>query len=214
MVGLRVCKRGQRGLEMYNARMDRPTDMQPARAEPTRYTYEDYLGFPDDGRRHELIDGEHLVTPAPTPRHQELSVTLVVAIRNYLAVHPIGKVYAAPIDIVLSDIDVVEPDIVFISRERFETIGEKAVHGAPALAVEIVSPSTRRTDEMTKRRLFDRTGVREYWVVDPEIDVVKVYRRAESGRLARVAELSREDDAVLDTPLLPGFTFRTADLFA
>jgi len=188
--------------------------MQPARAEPIRFTYEDYLGFPDDGRRHELIDGEHLVTPAPTPRHQELSVRLVVAIANYLAAHPVGKVYAAPIDVVLSDVDVVEPDIVFVSRDRFEAIGDKAVHGAPDLAVEIVSPASRRADELTKRRLFDRVGVREYWVVDPEIEVVKIYRRTEDGAFPRVAELSREDAGVLGTPLLPEFALGLAQLFA
>lgn len=199
---------------MYNSCMDRPSDMQPARAEPTRLTYEDLLALPDDGRRHELIDGEHLVSPAPTPRHQELSVRLVVAIANYLAAHPIGKVYAAPLDIVFSNVDVVEPDIVFISQEHFEVIGEKAVHGAPDLAVEILSPSSRRTDEVTKRRLYDRAGVREYWVVDPEIEVVKIYRRPGAGSFTRAAELSREEDHVLDTPLFPGFVLRLADLFA
>ena len=126
---------------MYNPLMDRPSDMQPARVEPIRFTYEDYLGFPDDGRRHESIDGEHLVTPAPTPRHQELSVRLVVAIANYLASHPIGKVYAAPLDIILSDANVVEPDIVFVSRERLAIIGDRGMHGAPDLVVEICRPS-------------------------------------------------------------------------
>jgi len=199
---------------MYNPLMDRPSDMQPARAEPIRYTYRDLQRFPDDGLRHELIDGEHLVSPAPTPRHQKLSVRLVVAIANYLAEHPIGEVYAAPLDIVLSDFDVVEPDIVLISNERLDSIGEKAVNGPPDIAVEILSPSSRRTDEVAKRRLFDRAGVREYWIVDPEIEAVKVYRRDNAAKFARVAELSREEDAELDSPLLPGFALRLADLFA
>lgn len=187
--------------------------MQPARAEPVRFTYEDYLGFPDDGRRHELIDGEHLVTPASTRRHQQLSLRLANGIANHLIVHPIGEVYTAPLDVILSDTDVVQPDIVFVSNERREVLG-KWIHGAPDLAVEIVSPASRRTDEMTKRRLFDRVGVREYWVVDPEIEVVKVYRRAGDGSFPRVAELSREAGDVLDTPLLPGFALRLTDLFA
>ncbi len=188
--------------------------MQPARAEPIRYTYEDLLRFPDDGLRHELIDGEHLVSPAPTPRHQQLSVRLVVAIANYLAEHPIGEVYAAPLDVVLSDVDVVEPDIVFISQGRLATIGDAAVHGAPDLAIEIVSPSSRRTDEVAKPRLFDRTGVREYWVVDPDLEVVKVHRRDGTGGFGVVAELSREEHGVLETPLLPGFTLPLTQLFA
>jgi Uma2 family endonuclease len=199
---------------MYNPLMDRPSDMQPARAEPIRFTYEDYLAFPDDGRRHELIDGEHLVTPAPTPRHQELSVRLVVAIANHLAAHPIGKVYAAPLDIILSDANVVEPDIVFVSREHLAIVGDSGVQGGPDLVVEIVSPSSRRTDEVTKRRLFDRFAVREYWVVDPEIEVVKVYRRTDDGAFACAAEPSREESGVLNTPLLPGFAFALGELFA
>ncbi len=188
--------------------------MQPARAESTGFTYEDYLGFPDDGRRHELINGEHLVTPAPTPRHQELSVRLVVAIANYLAAHPIGKVYAAPLDVILSDANVVEPDIVFVSRERLDIVAANAVLGGPDLVVEIVSPSSRRIDEVTKRHLLERFDVREYWVVDPEIEVVKIYRRAADGAFPRAGELSREAGGVLDTPLLPGFALGLGELFA
>lgn len=187
--------------------------MQPARAEPIRFTYEDYVAFPDDGRRHELIDGEHVVTPAPTRRHQELSGRLVFALYDYVHNHPVGVVYSAPLDVILSNTDVVQPDIVYVSNDRREVLGTW-IHGAPDLAVEIVSPSSRRLDEMTKRRLFDRFDVREYWVVDPEIEVVKVYRRTEAGALARAAELTREDGHVLDTPLLPGFALPLRELFA
>jgi Uma2 family endonuclease len=193
--------------------MDRPSDMQPARAEPIRFTYEDYLGFPDDGRRHELVDGEHVVTPVPTRRHQELSGRLFLALGKYLEAHPVGHLYAAPIDVILSDTDVVQPDIVLVSNERREVLGTW-IHGAPDLVVEIVSPSSRRTDEVTKPRLFDRFDVREYWVVDPEIEAVKVYRRTESGGFARAAELSREDGHVLESPLLPGLAIALRELFA
>ena len=198
---------------MYNPMMDRPSDMQPARAEPTRFTYQDYLGFPDDGRRHELVDGEHIVTPAPNVRHQELAGRLFLALGNYLQSHPTGRVYFAPLDVILSDTDIVQPDILFVSNERSEVVGN-SIHGAPDLVVEIVSPSSRRADEVTKRRLFDRFAVREYWVVDPEIEVVKIYRRAAGGAFARAAELSREEDGVLGTPLLPGFSLGLAELFA
>jgi len=198
---------------MYNPVMDRPSDMQPARTEPIRFTYRDYLEFPDDGRRHELIDGEHLVTPAPSLRHQGISGELLTALNNYLRVHPFGKVYAAPVDVVLSDVDVVEPDLLFVSNERREILRDR-VHGAPDLVVEIVSPSSRRSDEVTKRHLYDRFGVREYWVADPEIEVVKIYRRTDSGDFPRVAELSREEGGVLSTPLLPGFALALGELFA
>jgi Uma2 family endonuclease len=194
--------------------MDRPNrDMQTARAEPIRYTYEDYLTFPDDGRRHELIDGEHFVTPAPVRRHQKLSGRLLFALEAWLRAHPVGEVYAAPLDVILSDVDVVEPDLLFVSNERAEILG-KWVHGAPDLVIEILSPGTRRTDEVAKRHLYERVGVREYWIVDGEIDVVKVYRRQEDGTFPRVADLCREEGHSLDTPLLPGFSLLLAELFA
>jgi Uma2 family endonuclease len=193
-------------------RMDRPSDMQPARAEPIRLTYEDFLNFPDDGRRHELVDGDHYVTPAPVLRHQEISGELLSALKNYLRAHPIGRVYAAPADVVLSDFDVVEPDLLFVSSERRGILRDQ-VHGAPDLVVEIVSPASRRADEVTKRHLYDRAGVHEYWIVDPEIDVVKIHRRQDDGRFPRVAELARENGDRLESPLFPGFTLPLADLF-
>jgi Uma2 family endonuclease len=192
--------------------MDRPDDMQTARAEPIRYTYEDYLAFPDDGRRHELIDGEHFVTPAPVRGHQELSWRLTVALGSWLREHPVGKMYAAPLDVILSDVDVVEPDLLFVCNERAAILG-KWIHGAPDLVIEILSPSTRRVDEITKRQLYERVGVREYWIVDGEIEIVKIYRRQDDGSFPRVADLSREEGHSLDTPLLPGFSLSLAELF-
>jgi Uma2 family endonuclease len=187
--------------------------MQTARAEPIRYTYEDYLTFPDDGRRHELIDGEHFVTPAPLRRHQQLVTRLTVAVGAWLVKYPVGEVYTAPLDVILSDVDVVEPDLLFVSNERSAVLGEW-VHGAPDLVVEVLSPSTRRADEVTKRRLYERVGVREYWIVDGEIEVVKVYRRQDDGSFPRQPDRSREEGHSLDTPLLPGFSLSLAELFA
>jgi Uma2 family endonuclease len=109
---------------------------------------------------------------------------------------------------------VVQPDIVYVSNERSHVLGTAWIHGAPDLAVEIVSPSSRRNDEVLKRRVFDRFDVREYWVVDPEVETIKVYRRTEAGTFPRAAELSREEGHVLESPLLPGLTITLRDLFA
>ena len=188
--------------------------MQVARAEPTRLTYDDYLHFPDDGRRHELIDGEHFVTPAPALRHQELLGRLYLALGNHLAQHRAGKVYLAPVDVVFSRFDVAEPDLLFVSNERLEILADTRLTGAPDLVVEILSPSTRRTDEITKRHLYGRFDVREYWIVDPEVDAIKVHRRAADGTFPRVAELAAAEDDVLQTPLLPGFSIALRELFA
>ena len=187
--------------------------MQTARAEPTRLTYDDYVNFPDDGRRHELLDGEHIVTPTPVSGHQRVSIRLATALHAFVQQHRLGEVLAAPFDVILSDHDVVEPDLLFVSNER-RAIVQDWVRGAPDLVVEILSPSTRRLDEVTKRHLYDRFGVREYWIVDLDIDTVKVYRRAEDGGFLRVAELAAEADDALDTPLLPGFSLRLRELFA
>ncbi len=177
-----------------------------------KLTFEDYLLFPDDGKRHELIDGEHYMTPAPNTRHQAISMNLASEIRWYLRDHPVGRVLAAPVDVVLSEVDVVQPDLVFVSEERSRIVTEANLQGAPDLVVEILSPSTRRTDEVVKRKLYERFGVGEYWVVDPELESIKVYRSGRSG-FRRAAKLSAEDDHTLTTPRLPGLALPLASVF-
>jgi len=179
-----------------------------------KLTYEDFLLFPDDGKRHELIDGEHYVTASPNLRHQQVSGRLHLAIGHWLETHPIGQVYYAPLDIVFTDFDVVEPDLLYMSNERAASIGTpEHLKGAPELLVEIGSPSTRKRDETIKRRLYERSGVSEYWVVDPELDIVRVFRRRD-GAFGRPVELSAEAGDVLTTPLLPGLEIPLARLFA
>ena len=188
--------------------------MQGAQPLDTRLTYDDFLLFPDDGRRHELIDGEHYVTPSPNTRHQRLVLRLSVALARHVEQHPAcGEVFVAPFDIVFTHFDVVEPDVLFAAGDRSDIVTEKPVRGAPALVVEILSPGTRRVDEKIKYRLFERTGVREYWLVDPELDLVKVFRRASDGSFPRVAELSAETADTLATPLLPAFSLALAAFF-
>ena len=178
-----------------------------------KLTYDDYECFPADGRRHEILDGEHFMTPAPFIRHQRLSGRLHHLLSSYFDHHPAGEVLAAPCAVVLSEVDVVEPDLLFISAERAGIATEKEIRGAPDLVVEILSDSSRRTDELIKRKLYERAGVREYWVVDPVLDAVKVYRR-DQGSFGRPAELTREAGDVLTTPLLPGLALPLVSLFA
>lgn len=180
--------------------------MEPMSTESTtRLTYEDYLLLPDDGRRHEIIDGEHYVTPSPITKHQALSRNLEYALYDFLQKHPLGEMFHAPYDVIFSDTDVVQPDIVYVSRERVEIITEKHIQGAPDLVIEILSESTRKTDEVVKRKLYERFGVAEYWVIDPVLDTIKIYRRPQSS-FERVAELSLETRDELTTPLLTGFS--------
>jgi Uma2 family endonuclease len=180
----------------------------------TQFTYDDFLLFPDDGKRHEIIAGEHYVTPSPSRRHQRLVGRLFLAIGRYLTEHPeCGEVFVAPFDVVLSFRDVVEPDLLFIAADQVEILTEKNVQGPPALVIEVLSPGTRKKDAQVKRRAFERTGVREYWLVDPELDLVQVFRRSPEGTLTRAAELTAEDGHELTTPFLPGCTIPLGDLF-
>jgi Uma2 family endonuclease len=178
-----------------------------------KLTYDDYVQFPDDGFRHELIDGEHYVTPTPRRKHQAIVMNLSGMIWTYLQQTPIGRVFGAPFDVILSHFDVVEPDLLYLSRERMAEIETSPwVRGAPNLVVEVASESTRKRDETIKRRLYERFGVSEYWVVDPEIDVIKVYRRVRD-RFERAAEFSLENSDTLTTPLLPGLELPLAKVF-
>ena len=178
-----------------------------------KLTYDDFVLFPDDGKRHELIDGEHYVTPSPNTRHQRISGRLYLLIAKWLEEHAIGQIFYAPFDVVMSDIDVVEPDLLYMSNERAATvITPQHVRGTPELIIEIASPGTRKRDETIKRLLYDRAGVTEYWVVDPEIDAVRVYRRS-GERFGRVVELSREGGDQLTTGLLPGLELPLAHIF-
>jgi Uma2 family endonuclease len=110
-------------------------------------------------------------------------------------------------------VDVVEPDLLYLSNARAaEVLTPVHARGVPELVIEIVSKRTRKRDETTKRRLYDRAGVSEYWVVDPEVEVVRVYRRAHE-RLERPLELWREAGEVLTTPLLPGLQLPLERIF-
>ena len=179
-----------------------------------KLTYDDYLLFPDDGKRHELIDGEHCVTPSPNAKHQTIAMNFAGMIWSYLQEHPIGRVFAAPFDVVFSDFDVVEPDLLYVSANRVPNVlTTQHVRGAPDLVIEIGSPATRKRDETSKRALYERSGVQEYWMVDPEIDVLRVYRRS-GERFDRPIELSREGGDILRTELLPNLDLPLGRIFA
>lgn len=184
-----------------------------ATAPSWQLTYEDLASFPEDGRRHELIDGEHHVTPAPTLRHQRVVLVLGSALLELARSSRSGEAFAAPVDVVLSDIDVVRPDLVWVSSSRAEILTDANIQGAPDLVVEVLSPGTRRVDELTKRKLYERHGVLEYWIVDPELGRIRVLRREGEG-FGPATELDVEAEQSLTSPLLPGFELALATIFA
>ena len=185
------------------------------KANPARVklTYDDFLLFPDDGKRHELIDGEHYVTPSPTMKHQAISGNLYFLIRAGLEQHPAGRIFYAPFDVVFTNFDVVEPDLLYMSHARAaQVLTAKHVTGAPEIVVEIGSPGTRKRDETIKRRLYERSGVSEYWVIDPDLELVRVYSN-QDGQFRRPRELSAEAGDVLTTPHLDGLKLPLGKIF-
>ncbi len=196
------CWHATRTAAGYNEPMSGSDRMKPV-TPGLKLTYEDFALFPDDGKRHEIVDGEHHVTPSPNTKHQTIVGNLHGVMWAYLQRQPLGRVFVAPFDVVFSEFDIVEPDLLYLSSERAaEIITPQHVRGAPELVVEVASPSTRQRDETIKRRLYERSGVSEYWVVDPDLDLVRIYRRSGES-FSRAIELSREADDVLTTPLLP-----------
>lgn len=179
---------------------------------PRKLTYEDYLGFPEDGRRHEVLDGDHFVTPSPNTRHQKICSNLHRLLSGFVHERGLGWVLPAPCDVVLSDVDVAIPDLLYLSTCHGERLTKSCIQGPPDLVVEILSESTRRRDEITKKHLYERHGVAEYWIVDPELETLKVYWLS-AGRYERIAELSAEAADRLETEVLPGFDTSVAAIF-
>ena len=146
-------------------------------------------------------------------RHQRLSMRLTKALLDYLDVNPAGELFAAPFDVVMSLFDVVEPDLLLIANDQAHLLTDLHFRGAPALVVEILSPSTRRRDRQLKRDLYARAGVREYWMVDPKAATIAVSRRAAVGDFPLAATLHASAADALTSPLLPAFSLPLTKLF-
>ena len=189
--------------------------MSSALPAPRRWTYADLVALPDDQLRHELIDGEHVVSPSPNTRHQQLLRELFRILDAHVERHRLGEVLFAPFDIKLSMFTVVVPDLVFFTADRFtRVVNEKHATAAPDLVVEILSPGTRRRDKGRKRAVYDREGVREYWIVDPEARAITALRRprADAG-LTDVTTLTSDAGESLESTLFPGLRLHLRDVF-
>jgi Uma2 family endonuclease len=174
-----------------------------------RYNYHDYLLLPED-KRYEILDGELFVVAAPNTRHQRVSRRLAVALTQHTESRDLGEILFAPYDVVLSDENVVQPDIIFVRKERAGVIGESNVAGAPDLAIEILSPATRSKDLAVKAKIYAEFGIQEYWVVDPEADTIEVLTWSETGYV-RAGVFAKTDS--LRTPALPDLRLSVATVF-
>ena len=139
-------------------------------------TYEDYAALPNDGKRYELHEGELSVTPAPGTRHQQIIGSLYLILAPHVRASGHGELLLSPFDCIMSDITVVEPDLVYLDDERRRLLRERGLEGAPTLAIEVISPSTGRIDRRTKMGLYARHDVTWYWIVDPDARTIEAYR--------------------------------------
>ena len=175
-----------------------------------RFTYEDYCQLPDD-KRYELIDGEfYEMAPSPSSVHQWASFTLARLMADFVYRLALGVVYVAPYDVILSDNDTMQPDILFVAEGRRDIITQRACEGAPDLVVEVLSPSTSSRDLGLKRERYARFGVREYWIVDPvarSIEVLVLENGAFVSKGIYTGEVSPESS------VLPGFGFTVQGVF-
>lgn len=175
----------------------------------TLLTYDDYLRMPA-GLRYEIVEGEPRMVPSPGVFHQEISKRLGRVLLEWIEGQDLGLVYNAPLDVILSEHNVVQPDLLYVSKERLGIIRKENIGGAPDLVVEILSPSTAGWDQSTKRRIYGLYGVRELWLVDPEGKSIEVAVWKE-GSLITVAVYPA--GSTLSSPLLPGFTMEVSRLF-
>ncbi len=167
-----------------------------------RISYSDLERAPEDGRRYELYDGEMFVVPSPLVMHQRATRELLLALSEYSKAQG-GEVLVSPIDIVFTEYDVLQPDLVFFQRDRLSLISpDKPIRVPPDLTVEVLSPSTASTDRGKKMQVFCRFGVKEYWIVDPAAQTVEVYEL--EGDRYELRQVAGETDT-LRSPTLSGF---------
>jgi len=179
-----------------------------------KFTYKDYKSLPEsETRRYELLEGELLMVPSPSTYHQRISRNLEHLLWEFVCAKGLGEVFNAPLDVVLGEggkCEVVQPDILYVSKERSHIITEAEIKGAPDLIIEILSPATANRDRNYKRTLYARHGVTEYWIVDPEAKAVEVLTLRESG-LELVKAYAETD--TLESPLLPGLEIDLKEVF-
>lgn len=174
-----------------------------------RYTYEDYQKLPE-GAPYQLIGGELVLTPAPSTYHQIIAMKLAFQMIALVTQKELGIVLFAPVDVYLGETETYQPDIIFIARERLKIIERERINGAPDLVVEILSPATAYYDLRKKFKVYERCGVKEYWIVDPEEKSVEIYL-LQDGKFRLDQQAAGEGSVA--SRVLEGFTVTLASIF-
>jgi Uma2 family endonuclease len=176
-----------------------------------KFTYEDYLRWdigPD--KRYELIGGKFFMVPAPNMWHQSISREIEFRIVRFLEDAELGEVFYAPCDVVLSNEDVVQPDIIFVSKENLHIITKDNIKGSPDLLIEIISENSAQRDRITKRRLYEKYAVKEYWIVDPDKKEIEVLTLQKEGY--KTYGVFKLQDT-LSSLVLKGLQFKVKEVF-
>ncbi|ACV60981.1 protein of unknown function DUF820 [Desulfofarcimen acetoxidans DSM 771] len=175
----------------------------------TLYTYDDYLKL-DDDNRYEIIGGKLIMVPSPKSKHQIISLELASTLLDYVRKNKLGRVITAPMDVVLSHTEKPQPDILFISKDRLNIITENNIQGTPDLLIEILSPSTAIYDRTEKSKIYYKYGVKEYWIVDPDIKCIEIFVPGEMNwNLFGAFNIND----ILVSPLLSGLEINMKELF-
>ena len=174
-------------------------------------TYDDYCEIPNDRNRYEVLEGELTVTPASNVKHQKISGRLHLTLGHHVLANQLGEVYAAPTDVILAPTTVVQPDLIFIGNDRRGIVTERAIEGPPTLVIEILSPSTSRTDRITKTQLYAKHGVPHYWLLDPDQQTVEAYELVGDQYKLVVKAQNAE---LFNPTLFPGLSIPLGDLWS
>jgi Uma2 family endonuclease len=179
-----------------------------AQADSLAITAQEYFQMREGPPYYQLIEGELYMSPSPHWRHQEIALNIAHIIKSYLDTHDIGRVFVAPMDVVLNQTNVYQPDVLYFHRRR-NLLGRRAIEGAPDFVVEVLSDSTARMDEL-KRKIYAQNGVQELWFVDPESKRVEIYHLQKSVD-EPAATFSASDS--FTSNVFPGLTFLGAKIF-
>jgi Uma2 family endonuclease len=170
----------------------------------------DYRATPDGPPWYQLIEGELVRDPSPSTNHQAISLAIALLLAGYARVRRSGRVYIAPLDVYLSDTNVFQPDVFFVSKERAAIMADDGIHGPPDLVVEILSPSSIRRDRVQKLRVYRAAGVKEFWLIDPVSKSIQIYSFGRDPVMPRHIVTAKES---FTSPLFPGLTITAAEIF-
>lgn len=175
------------------------------------FTYRDLLSVPDDGKQYQILEGDLIVSPSPKTKHQRIVVNLTRILSDCVKRSNTGEVFCAPMDVILSDMNICQPDVLFISRERTPIITEKNIQGPPDLVVEVLSEKTQDVDLMVKMKIYARFDIPQYWIIDPETELVDVYELQEEGYRKKESFPSGKE---FRSSLFTDLCFNTVELYS